>query len=58
MMDILLKLDGQQARLPIYHFQQKIQWKVVGNNKLSVGKPVTAEWNNKSGLSLEKNRIR
>ena len=29
-------------------------WKVVGNNKLSVGNPVTAEWNNKSGLTFRK----
>ena len=29
-------------------------WKVVGNNKLSVGNPVTAEWNNKSGLIFRK----
>ena len=29
-------------------------WKVVGNNKLSVGKPVIAEWNNKSGLIFRK----
>ena len=29
-------------------------WTVVGNNKLSVGNPVIAEWNNKSGLILEK----
>ena len=29
-------------------------WKVVGNNKLSVGNPVTAEWNNKSGIIFRK----
>ena len=29
-------------------------WKVVGNNKLSVGNPVIAEWNNKSGLVFRK----
>ena len=29
-------------------------WKVVGNNKLSVGNPVIAEWNNKSGLIFRK----
>ncbi len=29
-------------------------WKVIGNNKLSVGKPVVAEWNNKSGLIFRK----
>ena len=29
-------------------------WKVVGNNKLSVGNPVTAEWKNKSGLIFRK----
>ena len=29
-------------------------WKVVGNNKLSVGNPVTAEWNNKLGLIFRK----
>ncbi len=29
-------------------------WKVVGNNKLSIGNPVTAEWNNKSGLTFRK----
>ncbi len=29
-------------------------WKVVGNNKLSVGNSVTAEWNNKSGLTFRK----
>ena len=29
-------------------------WNVVGNNKLSVGNPVTAEWNNKSGLTFRK----
>ena len=29
-------------------------WKVVGNNKLSVGNPVTVEWNNKSGLIFRK----
>ncbi len=29
-------------------------WKVVGNNKLSVGNPVTAEWDNKSGLTFRK----
>ena len=29
-------------------------WKVIGNNKLSVGKPVIAEWNNKSGLIFRK----
>ena len=29
-------------------------WKVVGNNKLSVGNPVTAEWNNKSCLTFRK----
>jgi len=29
-------------------------WKVAGNNKLSVGNPVTAEWNNKSGLTFRK----
>ncbi len=29
-------------------------WTVVGNNKLSVGNPVIAEWNNKSGLIFRK----
>ena len=29
-------------------------WKIVGNNKLSVGNPVIAEWNNKSGLIFRK----
>ncbi len=29
-------------------------WKVVGNNELSVGNPVIAEWNNKSGLIFRK----
>ena len=29
-------------------------WKVVGNNKLSVGNPVIAEWNNKSGIIFRK----
>ena len=29
-------------------------WKVIGNNKLTVGNPVTAEWNNKSGLIFRK----
>ncbi len=29
-------------------------WKIVGNNKLSVGNPVTAEWNNKSGIIFRK----
>tara|TARA_S200000501_G_scaffold163432_1_gene154018 strand:- start:26 stop:1720 length:1695 start_codon:yes stop_codon:yes gene_type:complete len=33
---------------------KKSLWKVIGNNKLSVGKPVTAEWNNKSGLIFRK----
>ena len=29
-------------------------WKIVGNNKLSVGNSVVAEWNNKSGLIFRK----
>ena len=36
MMDILLKQDGQLAILMLFHYLTKSQWKVKGNNKLSV----------------------